>query len=1262
MKFLSWNCRGIVNGWVKKHVKELLNTSKADALCLLEIRSLKAQGMINLVSRLGYTKHFLVEPLGFAGGLLLFWKHEYINLEVIGHSSQSIHTRVKIGLVDMFFTFAYVRPNLVAKKRFWDNCKVLGDNLQGPWIVIGDLNDIASGEEQWGSESTCNTSLQRFVDAYSSCGLFDPGHVGPKFTWCKTVGNRVTQMHRLDRALWNTEAQLAFPEGKTVVLPILCSDHNPILFMDAAGLPPNQNSRPRRFEAAWLTREDYGTIWKDATRIRDRSMADIITDITEQSFSWNRNVFGNIFNRKRHLEARILGIQQALSYTSLASLQALERKLIRELNDVLDQEEALWFQKSRKDWIRDGDRNTRFYHTATVIKRNRGRVRFLKIQGSWTDEPATVSNHIINYYVSLFCRLPREDGGNLAQIEPNRKITTEQANRLCGRVTIDEVKKAVFGMKKYGSPGPDGIPVIFYQHFWEEVGTVLTDMVNQALETGMVHKSLLQACMTLIPKKDTPETAADFRPITLLNVAFKVISKVLVNRMRPIMCKLIRPHQNSFLPGRSTLDNVILTQEIIHNMHKRNGKKGLMAVKIDLQKAYDSVDWEFLGDTLEGFGFPKKVIDLILFALKECDISIIWNGGRLPSFKPGRSLRQGDPLAPYLFNLVMERLAYDIHKEVSLGDWKPIRISRGRTSISHLFFADDLMLFSEATEHQANKMMECLRRLSKDSGLKVNFTKSQIFCSPNTNASTKHRIADCMGIPLSPHLDSYLGIPILNKMVSKQTFNYVIDKMRKKLAMWQADSLSMAGRRVLVQSALATIPTYTMQSMALPVSTCSEIDKICRNFLWGHSEDTRKIHIVSWAEVCKPRDEGGLGLRRARDFNMAFLTKLGWQMLTNETKLWVQVMKEKYGSNGDLLNTNKSNCSWGWRSIMKGKRPIPTYPNVQVPTNSSNVFVNQFIGRDRNWDANALADLVPESILNAIRASPIPVRDDQADTRSWSHSGNQDEEGPYGWVWKIKCTEHVKLFIWKIIHNGLLVNSERRKRGLATQGDCPNCDEGEETLDHIFRRCHVAVDCWRLVNGPARFNASSHVPLVRWIEENCTGTRGGSKNNNWSSFFPCVLWNLWKARNQFVFKSSLIPASVTYRKASQEAQEAHNILVRSFIDELWGLREGLKIAVNRGLKKLIVETDSNAMIQALSKDADSRPEADTLIADCKFLLSKIQELELAHVFREGNQCADYLANMGQDNHWGTLILNRPPDGVINILSRDAMNVATRRIR
>ncbi|XP_019162696.1 PREDICTED: uncharacterized protein LOC109159124 [Ipomoea nil] len=545
---ISWNCRGVVNGRVRKHVKELLRSSKADILCLLEIRSPRVEGM-------GQT-----------------------DLQVVKHSSQAIHTKVDGGHV----TFSYVRPNLLAKSRFWEECKLFSNSIQGPWILMGDLNDIAMVEEQWGSEFINIPGMQRFTDAFSNCGLIDPGSVGTKFTWCRFVGNRVTQMRRIDRVLWNMDAQLAFPEAKVVILPRLHSDHNPILFMDAAGSPPDRNLRPFRFEAAWLNRDDYGLIWKNATNGGDQEIVNILGDITEKSKAWNRDVFGNIFKRKRDLEARIRGIQSNPYYATSRGLQALEKRLAANLNQVLDQEETLWFQKSRANWIKEGDRNTRFYHNSAIIRRNRNIIRFLKINGNWTDDNTTLSNHITSFFASLFDRIGSSGSSNLVRIAESCKISRQQASQLSRSATMEEVRKVAFGMKKFGSPGPDGIPAIFYQHFWEDIGPTLTGLVNRALSTSKVPTSLLRAFITLIPKKDVPETASDFRPITLLNVNFKVVSKVLVNRMRPIMCRLIGPHQNSFLPGRSTLDNVILTQEVIHTMNKKNGKKGLMVFKVDL--------------------------------------------------------------------------------------------------------------------------------------------------------------------------------------------------------------------------------------------------------------------------------------------------------------------------------------------------------------------------------------------------------------------------------------------------------------------------------------------------------------------------------------------------------------------------------------------------------------------------------------------------------------------------------------------------------
>lgn len=197
--------------------------------------------------------------------------------------------------------------------------------------------------------------------------------------------------------------------------------------------------------------------------------------------------------------------------------------------------------------------------------------------------------------------------------------------------------------------------------------------------------------MVLIPKVEQPSTLRDLRPITLCNVAFKVITKVLVNRLQPFSCNLIGPMQNNFIPGRGTMDNAFLAQEVIHHMSKSTAKKRSVAFKIDLEKAYDNVSWIFLRETLKFYGFPEVTINLIMSCVTSSQVFILWNGSRLLAFKPGRGLKQGDPMSPYLFVLCMERLLVLIQSLVDKGEWKPILLSKHGPPIS--YFSTRMMCY-----------------------------------------------------------------------------------------------------------------------------------------------------------------------------------------------------------------------------------------------------------------------------------------------------------------------------------------------------------------------------------------------------------------------------------------------------------------------------------------------------------------------------------------------------------------------------------------
>lgn len=220
--------------------------------------------------------------------------------------------------------------------------------------------------------------------------------------------------------------------------------------------------------------------------------------------------------------------------------QVLENKLIKELNEILNQEELLWFQKSRNSWIQDGDRNTSFYHRSMIICRNRARIRTLRIICEWTSNKQPLIDHISNFFCNLFGR--RNNLGNVLEVNyEGPRIPLNLARNLTRQASVEEVKKSAFGMKRFGSVGPSGIQVVFYQELLEEVKLPITKLVNSTIQTGRIPGKTLEAFITLIPKKDAPESAADFRPITLLNMISKIVSKVMVNRLKPIMAKLIGP-------------------------------------------------------------------------------------------------------------------------------------------------------------------------------------------------------------------------------------------------------------------------------------------------------------------------------------------------------------------------------------------------------------------------------------------------------------------------------------------------------------------------------------------------------------------------------------------------------------------------------------------------------------------------------------------------------------------------------------------------
>lgn len=461
-----------------------------------------------------------------------------------------------------------------------------------------------------------------------------------------------------------------FPDAVVSHLPRVGFDHSPIL-VKCVGGQQDQGNKAFRFQAAWLTHLEFkqvvGSSWN-----KEASLKENTTSMASVLGNWNRETFGNIHRKKRRLLARLDGIQRALDVYWNHRLVMLGVKLKEEFDEVLAHEELLWFQKSREEWIRSGDRNTKYYHASTMVRRTRNKIRALQSDsGELLTEGNGLAEHVQEFYSTLFrkdevCDLSIALRGMFTVLEPPIR------NAMISPFSVADVKEALFDMDPFKASRPDGLHAGFYQRLWETVGDSVVSFALQFFETGALPEGLNDTLLVLIPKVEHPENVRQLRPISLCNVSYKVLTKVMTNRLKKFLPDIIGNHQSSFVPKRQITDNILLYQEVLHSLKKKQGSLGYMVIKVDLEKAYDRLSWDFIRDTLAEVGFDNVWIRNLMMCIESPIMSILFNGKKLPCFFSERGIRQGDSISPYIFVLCIERLSHFIAQATSEGRWRGI--------------------------------------------------------------------------------------------------------------------------------------------------------------------------------------------------------------------------------------------------------------------------------------------------------------------------------------------------------------------------------------------------------------------------------------------------------------------------------------------------------------------------------------------------------------------------------------------------------------
>jgi hypothetical protein len=581
---------------------------------------------------------------------------------------------------------------------------------------------------------------------------------------------------------------------------------------------------------------------------------------------WNEEVFGDIGRKKKELMEGIQEMDGVAENRGLMEDEKMKMEdMSRELENTLLYEEIHWRQKSRALWLKEGDSNTRFFHKVANSHRRNNCVDNLCIDGVMSHDPTEVKEHIVQFYKKLYTEQsnwrPRMDNQAFSSIDDEEKVWLE---RDFEEMEVWEVVKGMDGDKAPGpdgdkAPGPDGFTMAFFQSCWAVVKHDVMAVFSEFYRRRQLVKSLNVTFVSLVPKKVDAVEMKDFRPISLVGGMYKIVSKVLANRLKKVLGKLISYSQNAFIGGRQILDSVLIANECL-DARMRSGTPGVIC-KLDLEKAYDHVNWSFLLYILKRCGSGERWREWIEWCISTVRFSILVNGSPEGFFNSSRGIRQGDPLSPLLFVLVMEALSRMVNATIEQGLISGFSVG-GRVFsdlvVSHSLFADDTLIFCEACPEQLHYVRLILLCFEAVSGLKVNLGKSEMVAVGDVgNIGTLAAFLGCRvaGLPMK-----YLGLPLGAAYKAASIWNEVIEKMERRLAGWKKLYLSKGGRVTLIKSTLSNLPTYYLSLFPVPVSVANRIEKIQRDFLWGGMGDEPKMHLVNWDQVCRPLRAGGLGI------------------------------------------------------------------------------------------------------------------------------------------------------------------------------------------------------------------------------------------------------------------------------------------------------------------------------------------------------------------------------------------------------------------
>ncbi|XP_074265722.1 uncharacterized protein LOC141588167 [Silene latifolia] len=716
------------------------------------------------------------------------------------------------------------------------------------------------------------------------CSL--PWAQGSFFTWNNKQDFSTRVFSRIDRCLINIGWMHLYPDSRAYFInegtfdhcPCICYRRNVTMIRNAPFRYFNMWSLDPHFQT--LVQHEWG---KPITGVRMYQVVTKLKNLKQPLKELNKNRFSDIEKSTDLAKIQLDNIQTQMHQNSHDSALLQAEKEVAASYTLLNNAKISFLrQKTKTDWLKGGDDNTRFFHSQIKARQIHNNVLQITDSGGNTYyEHTDIEQAFLSYYQGLL--------GTSTQTTKVHKPTVRTGK----------------------SPGPDRFSSQLFKDTWDTVGPNVCAAVKDVFHSGKILRQINTTAITLIPKVPHPKIVMEFRPIACCNIIYKCIAKLLCNRLSEVLPDIVSENQGGFVKGRSIVENILTCQDIVR-LYNRKSASPRCLVKIDLKKAYDSVEWEFLHQMLKALKFPDNF-----------------------GFFPGkRGLGQGDPLSPLMFTLCMEYLSRILTVVGQQSDFRFHPLC-SHLKLNHLLFADDLLLFLKGNALSIMWILRAFATFSAASGLQLNKEKSEIYFN-GVHHNTQHDILQISGFVKGSLPFKYLGVPISSKKLTSNEGRKLIDKIVARIRAWGAKHLSYTGRLTLVTSVLQSLHSYWSNIFLIPNCIMNKIDAICRNFLWGDTDLYLRAPAIHWDHCCRPKTKGGLGIKATKFWNKAILGNWTWKKLTH----LMGTFRPAY------VNDNWNGTTKDY-SVQEGYRWLrPSLPQVhwwRVCWNSMNIPKTSFI-------------------------------------------------------------------------------------------------------------------------------------------------------------------------------------------------------------------------------------------------------------------------------------------------------------------------------